>query len=347
MCMYALSRSVVLILAHMSINYIVCCDRFNKLFRSFAKPRKNTGYSVMANCTRFFMVQLARVMYQSVFPPSHLACLSKFVPQDGDDDLPPDFVWRVGEVPQRLIGRSKLIALSDTDLDLLHRFFLINCQVYANAFAVFGDGMFYLFLEVWSRYGCMYSVAIEAGRVNASEQKEPGLWDPRFDPAGVSLSPHERCSLKRQSLLVRKYAKASVGGRVFSSWNENYDYDSSAAWIRWISDDGSQHLSLGRIVYFLVESACEFVGCPQRQLARVDWFSTDPTGKYVSIDRHVISEFVSIGDIVPVSVCLLVHVLLSSKQRHSRVAYVRKRAKGPFMAVTLEHTRWGYEQQPQ
>jgi len=77
-------------------------------------------------------------------------------------------------------------------------------------------------------------------------------------------------------------------------------------------------------VYFLVVSACEFVGCPQRQLARVDWFSTDPTGKYVSIDRHVISEFVSIGDIVPVSVCLLVHVPLSSEQRHSRVAYVRK-----------------------
>ena len=102
----------------------------------------------------------------------------------------------------------------------------------------------------------------------------------------------------------------------------------------WISNDGRQHVNLGRIVYFLVVSACLCLDCPQRQLARVEWF-TDPTGKYIS-------EIIGGCLFVSVSLCPS-----SSKQRYSRVAYVRKRAKGPFMALTLENTKWGYEQHPQ
>ena len=81
-----------------------------------------------------FMLHLQKALHPSVF---------LLRPTWGNDvEIPPDYVWREGAAPKvLLLGEPKQKLLSAEHRALLHNFFLVECKVYASAFAKFAQGI--------------------------------------------------------------------------------------------------------------------------------------------------------------------------------------------------------------
>jgi hypothetical protein len=181
---------------------------------------------------------------------------------------------------------------------------------------------------------CNYS-ALDNGHVSAEARSNPEAWIPT---PSYDLTEHERLSLRRQVLLPDMYAACAVAGSVFKGWKSQFQYDSSAAWIKWEDDIGNHHLQLARVCYFLSISACMYRDCPEQVIALVRWFQVQNGIARLTLRSQF--EFVFVKHFQPVRVAMvtdksvLAHMLARKGSPHAA------RDAGPFRVLTLERTRW-------